>query len=582
MTFMKKALIILLFALSASSLFAVDAYYIPLGSPFYDIVDDLYVLSGYARPSDARPYSNAQARLVLERIERDSLSPYAQELYDKAESYVDETVRWRFGDFGIGAELEVNPEIYAHSNTDGFRGENDWAYSYDDREKFLYLGLEFSIGDYFYTFADLMYTMGRYQGEGAEISDNSDYPDGIGAILPVEIIKEDSDGKLIYEDVYFKLIDESSQYYNAFSSNIAYKSKLFEFEWPKRAFVSFGGKSWSLLFGRDRISWGNSRVSNFIIDSHVGYHDMLRLSLFTDRFSYEWTNLFFETRGSGNEDMELGIRMLMAHRLEFRIFPWLDFAISENVMYQARTLSLQYLNPGFIFHNLNNRSMFNAIASAELNITAIKGLDIYFQAVLDQATAPNEDNSQAPAWGILGGAEYSFSPNDTGVLSFTVEFDYTSPVLYRRDGVDFLMYQRVFTIDESYPLKLYYIGYQYGGDVMLLHLDSTYRLYDSFSVSLSFDGMLKGKMDMAEPHGSAGNDGMPNYSGSTPSGDVIRQIMLLTLSGEYIVPGMPEWMDLSFKSSLSFVGSAEHSRISGENSNAKGDVQFSLALKLGL
>ena len=561
------ALIILIFF--SVSLYALDAYYISLDSQFYDIVDDLYVLEGLAKPSGARPYSSAQAKLVLSRIEPDSLSGYSKLLYEKALSYTEDTVRWALGDtFGLGAHLEVNPEIYAHINGDDFRTENDWAYSYDDRKHFLYLGLEFSIGNYFYTYADLMYTMGRYSADGSTVLTNADFPHGIGAILPVE-------------ERDFILVEDSKQYYDAFSFNMPLKSSEFEFEWPKRAFVSFGGPSWSILFGRDRINWGNSSVSNFVIDDHVGYHDMLRLSFFSDIFSYEWTNLFFETGGTGREEENAGIRMLLAHRLEFRPLKWIDFAISENVMYKAPSLSLQYLNPGFIFHNLNNRSMFNAIAAFEINVTPLKGLDIYGQFVLDQAVAPNEDHSQADAWGLLAGLEYSFSPSEKGILSLNVEFDYTTPVLYRRDGVDFLMYQRSFTYDLSYPLKLYYIGYRYGGDVMLLHLGIDYTLYDVFSLSFTLDGILKGEMNMAKSHNiNNDNNEDSNYVGSTPSGDVTREILIATIKGEYYVPSLPSWMDLSFSSSISFVGSLDYHKGTGECENAKSDVQFSLAASL--
>ena len=566
---MRRFILIFIILFLPLFIFAVDAYFIPLTSPFYDIIDDLYVLEGVAKPSGARPYSNAEARLVLNRIDRNTLSGYSLTLYDKASEYVEDTVRWQFSDsFGLGSYLTVNPEMYFHTNTSGFRGENDWAYGYDDRARFLYLGLEFSVGSFFYTYADLMYTMGRYSADGIVTSTNVDFPNGIGAILG---------------GTAFTVVDESKQYYDSFSLNIPLKSSEFEFEWPKRAFISFGGKQWSLLFGRDRINWGNSSVDNFIIDDHVGYHDMLRLMFFTDKFSYEWTNLFFDTRGNGNETEENGIRMLMAHRLEFRPLSWLDFAISENVMYQAPTLSLHYLNPGFIFHNLNNRSMFNAIAALEMNVAPIRGLTLYAQFVLDQAVAPNEDSSQGNAWGVLAGLEFLLSPHNTGVLSFNLEFDYTTPLLYRRDGVDFLMYQRSFTYDANYPLKLYYIGYKYGGDVMLLHLGIDYDYHDLFSLGFSVDGMLKGEMNMAKSHNNEGNnDGKPNYGGITPSGDKIQEILIVTLSGEYIIPELPLWMNLSFSSSISYVGSLYYHKQTGDVRDIKGDVQFSLGIKFSI
>lgn len=590
---MKKFIIAMVLVLLTLPIWAVDAYIIPLSSPFYDIIDDLYALEGLGSPSDVRPYSAAEAEMFLTQVDEDSLTGYSKTLYDKAASIVEETVRWQFGDgFGLGARLGINPEVYMHINGEDFYNEEQWAYSYDDRKHFLELGLEFSVGDFFYTYADLMYTMGRYS-EGATFLSSKDFPSGIGALLPLYEYREqtiETDGGstttvLVPVPIEYYIVDTSPQYQNGLSSNIPLKSALFEFEWPKRAFVAFGGDMWTLQFGRERLDWGNSRVSNFIIDSHVGYHDVLRLSVFTDHFSYEWDNIFFQTAGRVDSSYDSGIRILMAHRLEFRPIRYISFAVSENVMYESPSLNLGYMNPGNIYHNLNNRQQFNAIASAELNIMPLRGLDIYAQAVLDQARAPNESASQGSAWGILAGVEYSFSPAECGVFSLNAEFDYTSPLLYRRDGVDFLMFQRSVTmnIDASTPLKLYYIGYRYGGDVALLHLGADWRLYDVTRVYLSADFALKGEMDMAYSHNvDDDNEEYPNYPGTTPSGNLITRFMVVTLGGEYEIPGLPDWMSLSLSSSLSLVGSQVHDRASGTTSDGCIDVQASFALSLSL
>lgn len=589
---MKKFIIATVLVLLALPIWAVDAYIIPLSSPFYDIIDDLYALEGLGSPSDVRPYSAAEAEMFLTQVDDDSLTGYSKTLYDKAASIVEETVRWQFGDgFGLGARLGINPEVYMHINGEDFYNEEQWAYSYDDRKHFLELGLEFSVGDFFYTYADLMYTMGRYS-EGATFLSSEDFPSGIGALLPLyeyeeQVITIDGESVtvLVPVPVEYYIVDSSPQYQKGLSSNIPLKSALFEFEWPKRAFVAFGGDMWTLQFGRERLDWGNSRVLNFIIDSHVSYHDVLRLSVFTDHFSYEWDNIFFQTAGRVDNSYDSGIRILMAHRLEFRPIRYVSFAVSENVMYESPSLNLGYMNPGNIYHNLNNRQQFNAIASAELNIMPMRGLDIYAQAVLDQARAPNESASQGSAWGILAGVEYSFSPAECGVFSLNVEFDYTSPLLYRRDGVDFLMFQRSVTmnIDASTPLKLYYIGYRYGGDVALLHLGIDWRLYDVTRVYLSADFALKGEMDMAYSHNVGGdNEEYPNYPGTTPSGNLTTRFMVVTLGGDYEIPGLPDWMSLSLSSSLSLVGSQVHDRASGTTSDGSLDVQASFALSLSL
>ena len=317
----------------------------------------------------------------------------------------------------------------------------------------------------------------------------------------------------------------------------------------------------------------------------VGYQDMMRLEFFTDKFKYEWTNLFFETKyypteAAGTE--EDSIRMLMAHRLEFRPLSWLSFAISENVMYHAKTLNLKYLNPAFIFHNLNDRTMFNAIAYGEISILPFAGWEIYGQFVLDQARAPNESDRQSDAWGVLAGTRSTHSLWG-GYIEPSLEFAYTTPLLYRRDGLDFLMYQRSFTYDGGSPIKLYYIGFPYGGDVMMLHFALDWVLPGKAEASLSFDGILKGEMNMLKSHNKDGdNSGDANYSGITPSGNEMMRIFILSLYGKYSFPELWNFANVSIWSELSFVGSDIYKKDSGTASDGRFDVQFVLGFSIGI
>ena len=564
-------LLILVVSMNVSG--SVSSYILPLSSSIYDDMDALYRLTGQVPPSTSRPWSAAEARLILSRLDEESMTPDERRIYIEIEKIIDDAEpRWRTEDssFGFGTELKVQPEIYAHSNGSDFRGEEDWAYTYDERAPFLHLGIDMSVFDTFYTYADLQYTMGRYDGDGIEKLDMTSFP-GIGAIVPP--------GEKV------DIVTGSKQYYSTFSSNIPPHSSRFEFEWPKRALISIGGSFWNFMLGRDRISWGNSEIGNFVIDGHVGYQDMMRLEFFTDKFKYEWTNLFFETKyypteAAGTE--EDSIRMLMAHRLEFRPLSWLSFAISENVMYHAKTLNLKYLNPAFIFHNLNDRTMFNAIAYGEISILPFAGWEIYGQFVLDQARAPNESDRQSDAWGVLAGTRSTHSLWG-GYIEPSLEFAYTTPLLYRRDGLDFLMYQRSFTYDGGSPIKLYYIGFPYGGDVMMLHFALDWVLPGKAEASLSFDGILKGEMNMLKSHNKDGdNSGDANYSGITPSGNEMMRIFILSLYGKYSFPELWNFANVSIWSELSFVGSDIYKKDSGTASDGRFDVQFVLGFSIGI
>ncbi len=570
---MKKTILFLiaLFLIVFPAFSGMDAYMIPLSSDIYKDMDALYLISGEGIPSFSRPWSSAEANIIFSRIDKSKLDENGIMLYSHVEKELKEMEpRWRFSDgFGLGAEIESNFEYYGHTNGEDFVIDDDWVYSYEDRKPFLKAGLEFSVKDFFYTYADLQYTMGRYQGEGAVKYDpDIDFPYGIGAIVGKD------------DDV--TIVKESRQYYQSHSINLPIASKDFEFDWPKRALISLGGKNWNFTFGRDKISWGESIIGNFIIDDHVQYHDMTRLAFFTDMFKYEWTNLFFETLlhpESGDAGKEREIRMLIAHRLEFRPSSWINLAISENVMYRAPTLNLKYLNPAFILHNLNNASMFNAIAQAELTIQPVKGLKIYGQFVLDQARAPNEGDSQADAWGVLAGIGYT-SMMKKGYLSSGIEFAYTTPLLYRRHTVDFLMYQRSFTYDlDGSTMKLYYIGFPYGGDAIVLKGNLYYRMPGIFETGISIEGMLHGEMDMFKSHNS-GNDNNENtdIKDSTPYGNRILESLKVSLYGKYEFPKWWKEMDMYAFAQISFFGRDYYEKTTGCATEKEADIQWVLGL----
>ena len=76
---------------------AVNAYVIPVSSPVYGYMDDLYSLCGMARPSTNRPWSAAEAMMILERTDKASLAGTALKLYEKIDGILSEGLRWSFG-----------------------------------------------------------------------------------------------------------------------------------------------------------------------------------------------------------------------------------------------------------------------------------------------------------------------------------------------------------------------------------------------------------------------------------------------------------------------------------------------------
>jgi hypothetical protein len=562
---------------------SVSQEIIPLSSTVYADMDDLYLLTGRGTPSHARPWTKGEAVRILERIDQATLTANnarnnggnggaATALYDVIAAAIQPGLRFGLRDgFSLGVAVDLNLEAYAHSNQD-FDRETDWVQGFETRRPLGRLSLEFSLDDFLYIHSDLQYGRNRFNYLDDFIQLPADHP-GIGAVVPngmTPVIL--SDGSPIYRA--------------AFLTNILDYSYNFDFQWPKRAVVSVGGPRWNISLGRDKLAWGNGRSGNFIIDSHVDYHEFVRLVAFSDLFKYDWLNVFFEANPTQHEISDSEFRILMAHRLEFRIFERLTFAISENIMYRNDIFDARYLNPAFIYHNLNNRDMFNAIGHIELDWNITSGLGVYAQYVLDQARAPNEGTSQSDIMGLLAGIEYSQAAGP-GILSASLEGAITDPLLYRRDKVDFIMFRRYFTHGDpygpSYVLALDYIGYQYGGDAQVLQFDAGYRLPGMGRLGLRLFAMRRGEMDFFTSHNLGGNnDGPANYEGKTPSGDRISESLIASLWAEYQLPRLLPWQAAGIWARMDWSGRRTWNKSSAVYEQAAADLQFSAGITLSL
>jgi len=559
---------------AASPTAKISQEMIPLSSSVYADLDDLYLVTGNGTPSNARPWSKTEAVMILSRIDRASLAGSEIALYDTIAAAVKPGLKFSFPDgFEFGAAIDANLEAYVHQNED-YDLDSDWLYGFEERKPMVKLSLDFSLKDFLYLYCDLQYGRNKYnyQDALAHFTTGSEYPEGIGAIIPAG-----SEGIIV---------THSTIYSQLFLTNILAHSYDFDFEWPKRAVAAVGGANWNISLARDKVSWGNGHSGNFIVDDHVDYQEFARLVAFSDVFKYDWLNVFFETNPSQGESADTGFKVLMAHRLEFRILKRITFAISENVMYQNDVFDLRYINPAYIYHNLNNRDMFNAIAHAEVDYSFAKGFNFYGQFVMDQARAPNEGTSQANSMGYLGGIEYARVAGP-GILSSSLEYAKTDPLLYRRDGVDFLMFRKYFThgypSGPGYILSLDYIGYEYGGDAQVLQWDTGYRILGVGNFTFTLFGMRHGEMDIFMSHNTDGlNTGSANYEGTTPSGDQVAETLSASLYGEYEVPRLLTWAEMKIWAEVDWIGKRTYVKSSDSYSDPSTDLQLTVGCSLSL
>ena len=528
------------FFIILSPVYAQSQKIIPLSSEIYGEMDALYLLRGLASPSSARPWTANEAQEILNRIESGLLNQAESALYDHITAEIQKPLRFNAdGAFSFDARLDLALEAYAHTNTDDFVLSEDWNYGYEQRKPFAKLSLEMNLYSWLYICTDLMYNRNRFN-EKDEFRRVKDLEQGIGA----ETSLPDS----------YRITRQSWAYSKPFITNVPAGTDEFDFDWPKRANITFGGLYWNISIARDRVQWGRGNSGNFVFDSHRDYDEYFRFSAFSQKFKYEWLNVFY----SG--------KLLMAHRLEYRLFPSLVFALSENIMCASDAFNPRYINPAFIFHNWYDRDNINSLAQLEIDFVPFNGYRFYTQAAFDQIRAPWENDDEPAAWGVIAGVEHS-RPALKGIVSLSLECAYTTPLLYRRDLVDFITLSDTKANNAGHTLAVDYTGYPYGGDAVVIQLDAKYRFPGSALVYSRLFGMIHGNMNFFASHNKDGNNtGLANINDKTPSGsgDEMEQTFGISLGADYALPQRVSWHKISVWTNLSYIVKKNKLMISAE------------------
>lgn len=553
---------------------------LPLSSPAYAGMDALYLASGAGTASNARPWSRSEALLILGRVDRSALGDPLARLYDAVEEAIGSGRRFGEPDgFSLGLGLDLAAEAYYHANPDGFYLESDWAHGFESRDPLARLRLDFALDELMYVYCDLQYgrNLVSYLDEVSNMPDS-----GVGAVVDERTASDESSDRA-ERGVY---VERSHIFGSGLVSNVVLHSYDFDFEWPKRAVATIGGDRWTASLARDSISWGNGRSGNFVLDGHADFNDYARATAWSDRFKYDWVNVFLPTRTGTSEAPDDEFRVFMAHRLEFRARGSLTLALSEDVMYRNDVFDPRYLNPAFIYHNLNNRSMFNAIAHLELDWAPAPGWKLYAQYALDQGRAPNESAAQANAMAYLGGVERGVAVGP-GALTSSIELAWTDPLLYRRDGVDFIVVRRYFCHGDpggyGYVSGFDYLGYPYGGDVQLARADVEYLAPGVGTFAVYATAMRRGQMSFFTSHNLDGdNDGMADYEGSTPSGDEVDESLVVGLYASVELPKPPVVAEAGAWLRVDWIGRRARAKADGTYSDAEADLQVSAGLSASL
>ncbi len=366
------------------------------------------------------PYSAAEIRQNLRRIDPGQLSAPGRELYDRISARLRPApqLEQRLDDdrpgVGFRAGLEINLESYLQLNP----GETAWLYGYEQRRPLLTVPLELWALQSAY--ATLDFTLRKSY---------SSFDDYMTREL-WEALEEDGERR----------VPETPN--PDPRTNFPSEFDALDPQFPFRSFLAVGGDHWSTQFGRDVIAWGPGRSGTLIISDYADYHEALRFAAFFERFkySYFWANAPGIETGSGadgDDEIRRRERNYIGHRVEFRPTERLNLAINEVYLVTKESMELRYLHPVMVFHNHFIHSRNSAIiAGLELDFAVAPGWRVYgeyaFNSLMFELLHGDNVKDDPNAWGALVGIEGRL-PQRRGYLLTGIEGVYTNPWLYTHE-----------------------------------------------------------------------------------------------------------------------------------------------------
>jgi hypothetical protein len=505
---------VLLICLSAAILPAQTRPKIyPIDSEIYRAIESLYISRGLALPSSAGPWSGDELRLMLDRLDRGGLEGAEAAAWDFAESALaEETPLLKFS----GA---VNVELYGHANTADFYRYEDFLRPWTENRPMAALDLESQIAGFAYGFFELPMA-NNYFNQIITVNGRT----SIGSTFLGE---------------------------SAIASNIILlppaEAGDFDMSFPKRAFVAVGGPGWSVQAGRERLSWGSGESGNLLLGSQVEYHNAARMAFWGKYFkwsylaaAYPWTGNYYTqasadrgawdagdtilegAEGGGEQGFQYeqveGLKLFLAHRLEFRIADKVGIAVSEGLMYQSEEFAIDpaLFLPSMFWHNLYTAANSNSILTIEADWSPLPRLNIYGQFVMDEFSAGSlgsegrpgiDDGAQPSGMGFLAGIKTAF-PTSAGMVRASLEGAYTNPYLYlraqdNRETSEYVNTQLplAFIVANKYTRegRMFYLenflGYRWGGDAVVVNANAELRTFGKGRLGINFLFMIHGTHD---------------------------------------------------------------------------------------
>ena len=512
----------------------------PVDSDIYSAMETLYMMEGHALPSTAGPWSEAELLDMLQGVTPTSSA--TQKVYDYIASQLSiepEIVMGSDGDVAMTFDINTAFEVYLHTN-EVFKDEEYWVHGFNDRAKFLDVGWDVWSTDNIFIYFDaalLMNSLGNHHNN--------------------------AEGNYLYQDTFVTNVPLLPP---------ADFGADGDFTFPYRSFGSFGSDHWNLSIGRDRFSWGPGESGNFMLGSHFIQHDYIKFTTFHNAYKYTLLASFFPPDSTMGKDQNAdfpGFTMFLGHRIEFSFLEdTVGFVLSEAISYKTdkNTLNLAAINPFGFFHNEYIRGLSNSLVTAELDINPFGYVDYYAQFAIDEIalgeTMEPDPGAYPNAMAYMLGAKTAFPISDAIVAEASFEAALTDPFLYLRgldgtsDDSGIAGYSNGYGYDaivknfnKPGDYKRMFLGYEYGGDAVVLNYTSSLTDFGNWSAFLNGMYMWHGNKRLDSPWSPYGKNGLDELV-TILSGDVIERTFILSLGGTYHVSQVP---GLYLKAGLDYV-----------------------------
>lgn len=506
----------------------------------WQMADKLCRLNGVLGPTPVSPTTEAEIKVALNRLNYDSLSSYSKNLYDQIINKFDERAGWSYEDneIIIDPSIKLNPQLYIFNNRKSTYAD-EFYMQYKDRDQFLILDFESSIHDKAYFYFQYAFM---------------DTPLGFNL---------DSSGKQVAGDFYQSYSNFSFLINRALNgdltglftgSNGNAVIKLFSHQ-PMKAGLSIGNNYMNFVTGRFKQAFGNGVTGNLIIGDNFSYQELMKLSFFTNVFTYHLSLTHYDNAETNTRFMFEGPHQNRSiQRFDFSFFDKFRFAVNIGAhIYSPTMFDWRMVMPMMIVHNWNNNSEDITLAKGD-EINNILGLEFEWvinktftltsQIAIDQFQLAVESDSAVPsANGFMVNLKM-LNPTTKGVFESYVEGVYTNPYLYlnyKENAVDSsanycLDHIAGYYWHQSGKGELNYLGHSFGPDTIALALGTSFTSFDNWKLSGDVLFKIHGEKGIEKtylPKQSQTNRDVNNQTkSSTPTGTP-EYTFQIDVAGEY-------------------------------------------------